>query len=292
LQHLSAVRELSSMSNLSDAECRQLAQSSQLRTAVGLANSKDVDLRLFTPPPPLPDYVRQRSVLTLFEELLSEVSTVSAGEGEEVDECLRRSTETALSSCYQASDDAALRDNDLDTSFGRDSHHFQRIPRKRYSEHSVLEFCLQALLSHSTLRSRCVAIVEKGALPLLQKIVQDYSDSPALKTIIGKIVANLCMHKENHKAIYGSGWVGMLANWRQDPNLLVNLPAMKALCNLDQDFFGGAVYKPGIYLLLPERRCVRHVNELSNWGVDVVFIHGLLGGVFYSWRQVEYCNKC
>jgi len=290
LQHLSAVRELASMSNLSDSDCRQLAQSSQMRTAIGLANSRDVDLRLFTPPPPLPETITSRPALVQLGDLLSELATVSPGQGEEVDECLRRTTEVALNR-HAASDEALLRDDDLDSAFGRDSHHFPRIPRKRYSERSVVEFCLQALLSHSTLRSRCAAMVVHGVLPLLQKTLNDYPDSPTLNSLVGKVLANVCLYEENHSALFSSGWVGILAAWRRQPNLLFQLPAMKALCNLDKDFFGGAVYRPGVYLLLPEQRCVRHLNELSNWGVDVVFIHGLLGGVFYSWRQRDEANE-
>ena len=105
----------------------------------------------------------------------------------------------------------------------------------------------------------------------------------------GKIVANISLHEETHEAVFRSGWVGILAAWKQDPNLLVTLPATKALCNLDQKY--GDVYMPGVYLLMPEHRSVRHLNELSNWGVDVVFIHGILGGVFYSWRQLDADNS-
>jgi hypothetical protein len=39
---------------------------------------------------------------------------------------------------------------------------------------------------------------------------------------------------ETHKSIFSSGWVGILAQWKQSPNLLITLPATKALCNLDQ----------------------------------------------------------
>jgi len=80
-----------------------------------------------------------------------------------------------------------------------------------------------------------------------------------------------------------------LARWKQHPNLLISLPATKALCNLDQEF-GGHKYEPGIYLMLPNDRHVQHKNNLSNWGVDVVFVHGLLGGVFYTWRQSDPDN--
>jgi len=59
---------------------------------------------------------------------------------------------------------------------------------------------------------------------------------------------------------------------------------------MDQEY-GGHRFEPGIYLLLPNDRHVQHKNNLSNWGVDVVFVHGLMGGVFYTWRQQDKDNE-
>ena len=50
-----------------------------------------------------------------------------------------------------------------------------------------------------------------------------------------------------------------MAQWIRDPNLLVNLPATKALGNLDQEY-GESTYSPGVYLVVPNDRIVKHDN--------------------------------
>ena len=108
--------------------------------------------------------------------------------------------------------------------------------RRRYSIETIVEYCLQALLSHSTLQSHCMRMLTTPCLPLFVKLVEEFPNNSRIKSIIGKILANMSLFPETHKALFSSGWVGILARWKQSPNLLVTLPATKALCNLDQVF--------------------------------------------------------
>ena len=171
----------------------------------------------------------------------------------------------------------------------RERNVFSRVLISNLFQETLVEYCLQALLSHSTVVDQCQVIIDSKTLQVLTLVVQAYPHNPRIKSIIGKILSNISLHPEFHKAIFQSGWVGLLANWKQHENLLISLPATKALCNLDQEY-GGHKYEPGIYLMLPNDRHVQHKNNLSNWGVDVVFIHGLMGGVFYTWRQFDPDN--
>ena len=81
-QHLNGVRELARQS-LSDGEYRQVAQSCQLRTAVGLARTQDVDLRFFLPPPALPEKFANTSTPKLFKEIFTMLPS------SDVHECIR-----------------------------------------------------------------------------------------------------------------------------------------------------------------------------------------------------------
>lgn len=56
----------------------------------------------------------------------------------------------------------------------------------------------------------------------------------------------------------------------------ISIPAARALANLQNE---EESYKRHLYLLYP--------NYVGNKKpkVDVVFVHGLLGGVFFTWRQ-------
>ncbi|KAG5863722.1 hypothetical protein JTB14_022715 [Gonioctena quinquepunctata] len=77
--------------------------------------------------------------------------------------------------------------------------------------------------------------------------------------------------------IHKSGWIGILSEWMKHPDVRISIPAARALANLDID--NEHLYSRRLYLLYPMMR------TLKDQDVDVVFVHGLLGGVFYTWRQ-------
>ncbi|CAB4057163.1 SERAC1 [Lepeophtheirus salmonis] len=263
--HAKAVKELAKIKNLSPGVYAQIAQAVCMETAVGLARCQDADPRFF---------------LVMFYLFYPE----GKNGDDRIHPCIDQFTKEALQKYVPQSDDDHVTDSDLSYEFHRESHHIYAIPRKRYTEEMLIEYCLQALLSHSTLQSHCQILLEKTlVLPLFQRLLKEYPDRPKVKCLIGKIIANMSLHPKFHKILFTSGWVGILAKWKQDPNLLINLPATKALCNMDQKYLKHK-YEPGVYLMLPHER-----NIDAN--VDVVFIHGLLGGVFFSWRQGDPKNE-
>ena len=83
-------------------------------------------------------------------------------------------------------------------------------------------------MSHSTVVDQCQVIIDSMTLEVLTRVIQAYPDNHRILSIIGKIISNISLHPEFHKAIFQSGWVGLLAAWKQDENLLISLPATKA----------------------------------------------------------------
>ena len=291
-QHLNAVRDLSKLgSTLSDGDMRQMAQASSLQTAVGLASRfNNVDSRFFTPPPPTPPRVEEASIPLLFKDILTMLP--KAG----IHDCITMFTDNALHNYVATADEDAIRDRDLDNEFQRDTHQIYNLPRKQYyiskgvGETLFLENCLQALLSHSNLEEHCEKMLETTVLPLFIRIIQsEHGGNPQIKSLIGKILANMAMYPSTHMALFSAGFVGILSQWKNDENLLVTLPATRALANMDCQF--GPKYAPGVYLMLKDAN-MRPGQAIENTkGVDVVFLHGLLGGAFYTWRQEDPGNS-
>lgn len=88
----------------------------------------------------------------------------------------------------------------------------------------------------------------------------------------------LCNLHNAQKNIF-LGWIGILAQWLKHSDIRLSASAAKSLGNLDRDANYNYTYPRGVYVLHPTLR------SESEGEVDVVLVHGLLGGVFYTWRQ-------
>ena len=142
-----------------------------------------MDLRFFLPPPPCPAHIARTSTPRLFERILSALPTAPHAH-----ECIRILTSTALDNYVPGCDAEVAADADLANEFNRDSHHiFPVALRKRYTERNLVEFCLQALLGHSTIDAHCLKMIEQEVLPVFAKILVDHPNNPAIKSLIGTV---------------------------------------------------------------------------------------------------------
>nr|XP_031360215.1 protein SERAC1 isoform X3 [Lonchura striata domestica]XP_031360216.1 protein SERAC1 isoform X3 [Lonchura striata domestica] len=140
---LQAVQDLASNSHWHDYQYVTVAQTCDQRTAIGLARSKDVDLRFFLPPPPLP-----------------KIKTVSTGKDYSIEDELRlllvSLPQTGLDPCVQYFTSLALSESSHTLAaqmgglwcFGGNGLPYCETLSKIPSE-TVELFCLQALVQHS-----------------------------------------------------------------------------------------------------------------------------------------------
>ncbi|XP_041038807.1 protein SERAC1 isoform X4 [Carcharodon carcharias] len=147
----------------------------------------------------------------------------------------------------------------------------------------VESFCLQALAKHSKVPSHCDKIVMNGGLQLLQKIYQLRHDSQKIQRNIIRTIGNLALHEHLHSAIAQSGWIGILAEVMKSPHVIQASHAARALANLDRETVEEK-YEDGVYILHPQFRTSQPIKA------DVLFIHGLLGAAFKTWRQKDHSD--
>lgn len=98
--------------------------------------------------------------------------------------------------------------------------------------------------------------------------------------------------KHNFSSLH-KGWINVLAEWLKHSDKRVSARATHTLANLDCDDMFNASYGARVLLLHPSYR-----SFIAKNCVDVVFIHGLLGGALVTWRQrdvglyqITFCGK-
>ncbi|XP_044531408.1 protein SERAC1 [Gracilinanus agilis] len=223
---LQAVKEMAANHYWHDYQYRTVAQACDVRTIIGLARSKETDLRFFLPPPNLPPV--KDGGLWCF-----------GGNGLPYAE-----------------------------SFGE-------VPSA-----AVEIFCLQALVKHSEIATHCDKIEANGGLQLLQRIYQLNNDCPKIQRKIVRIIGNMALHEHLHSAIVRSGWISILAEAVKSPQVIQASHAARTLANLDRETVQEK-YEDGVFVLYPQYRTSQPIKA------DVLFIHGLMGAAFKTWRQQD-----
>ncbi|PWA27712.1 hypothetical protein CCH79_00000400, partial [Gambusia affinis] len=264
-----AVQELAENSHWQDYQYQTAAQVIDQQTAVGLARTPQVDLRFFRQPPPLPDLEDGVSAEDGLRQLLASLPL------SEVDRCVQYFTSLALQESNQSM--AAQRGGLW--CFGGNGLPYAQSLTSVPSEKAE-SFCLQALVQHSKVQSHCDHIVENGGLQILQRLYQLRSESLKIQRNIVRVIGNLALNESIHQAIVQSGWVSVLAETMKSPHVMQSSHAARALANLDREAVREK-YQDGVYILHPQTR----VDQPSK--ADVLFIHGILGAAFKTWRQKD-----
>uniref|UniRef100_A0A8D0L115 Protein SERAC1 n=1 Tax=Sphenodon punctatus TaxID=8508 RepID=A0A8D0L115_SPHPU len=141
-------------------------------------------------------------------------------------------------------------------------------------------FCLQALVQHSKVPTHCDQIEANGGLQLLQRIYQLRKDSAKIQRNIIRILGNMALDEQLHSSIVRAGWVSVLAEVMKSPHVIQSSHAARTLANLDRETVQEK-YPDGVYVLHPQYRTSQPIQA------DVLFVHGLLGAAFKTWRQQD-----
>nr|XP_005301502.1 protein SERAC1 isoform X4 [Chrysemys picta bellii] len=266
---LQAVQQLAENGHWHDYQYRTIAQACDQRTVIGLARSKDIDLRFFLPPPPLPKVKDDYAIEDELRLLLVSLPQT------DLEQCVQYFTSLAL---RESSQTLAAQRGGL-WCFGGNGLPYCETLSKVPSE-TVELFCLQALVQHSKVSTHCDKIEANGGLQLLQRIYQLRNDSAKIQRNIIRIIGNMALDERLHSSIVRAGWVSILAEAMKSPHVIQSSHASRALANLDRETVQEK-YPDGVYVLHPQYRSSQPIKA------DVLFIHGLLGAAFKTWRQQD-----
>ncbi|XP_032663066.1 protein SERAC1 isoform X2 [Odontomachus brunneus] len=260
-----AVTVLGSLSHLKNWQYRHLAQMLDVKTAVALARIPNVNLQFFLQPPYYHVQYKLHDVLEKVHSLLLVLNTLC----DKTHPCL---TQFLGKNFKDMQRDGFIFDHDL-TSMGLS------VAPVTVWDNTLLKSCVQAICHHSSLEEYSKHLVDAGALPILTAIQKICKDDTEVCILLARIISNVSLHSEYLENIFESGWIGILSHWSRSDDIRLSAQAYRALANLDAEGNEGAKYPRRIYLLHP-----LHRNHAAT-KMDVVFLHGLLGGIFVTWRQ-------
>ncbi|KAG1680848.1 Protein SERAC1 [Nymphon striatum] len=276
-----AVNNLSKCSELSDIDAYQLKRLCSQQTLVALARDKETNPMFFYHPPPSgileksyahEECLKERPNCSLNEEFSTLLSLLPSTD----DKCIKYFMEIV----------SKIRKIDIeDKGIWLEDEYKPTRSSKIVSDDDFEKFLLQTLFRHSMIAKQCQMIVDYGGLQLLTKIYKLRKNNAAMMCLIARIILSISVDQKFHDILYSGGWIGILHEWLQSANIQLSSIAASALANLDYDDRNQPVkYSDGIFLLSPFCR----KNEEFN--ADIIFIHGIRGSAFRTWRQKDALN--
>lgn len=281
-----ALDELARQRRWSDAECIEIAQAMDRQDVIRLARTMDADLRLFLRPPSV-KHIEKILQSNKIEKLVKTVLKDIVDESDSCSSCTSFYTNLSIR-VRPDSNVLALSDlNQLDKMM-----HIESRKRKKmaYNEDVIR---LKAVLNNIICgEQQSLTMAKSGVFLALLYFRDKYPGDKQIDSLLSQILANLSTSPATRDCLFQDGWIQTLVQYSRSEHLEVSLPAVKALANLDNEV--KATYNNHIYLLSPSHRGVRG-RETTNF--DVIFVHGLVGSVFKSWRQGsipidQLGNKC
>lgn len=126
----------------------------------------------------------------------------------------------------------------------------------------------------------CSEIAKNNGLEILLDIYKNFKENIDIKMILSKIVTNMSSGRGDDilDYFYKSGWIYILSNWKSDEDLRIQVFASTSLNNLDKFDNTKFKYRPKLYPLYPREKMFKKPD------LDLIFVHGLLGGIWITWR--------
>ncbi|CAH1400691.1 unnamed protein product [Nezara viridula] len=260
---MKALHSLAAIKNLTDYQYQHMAQAITPQTAVSLARIRDVDQRFFFRCTAPLRYESKQDLIVLMRDLLYKLNKLTRHP------CLKYFISNIFPTFPKFQAWTFYNDFDI---YG-----FVGIRPSVVAEETVLVLSIEALLHHCIATGNGRAVVEAGALPLLFSCHRELNYDSEACILLGRLMMELSIYPEYLQDLYQTGWITVLAEWMQSNNQKLSIAAASCLANLDDD--SNLKYEREVLLLHPPFKNNESIKT------DIVLIHGLLGGVHYTWRQ-------